>query len=84
MQKTSKKFSRFEIFIIYLHYEFPPCRYGGSSFGRCVLRVRHIGTTPNRKFGLLVKIVHKIGAVFDYWSKLVHKCGCLPAFSTCI
>jgi len=34
--------------------------------------------------GLLVKIVHKIGAVFDYWSKIVHKCGCLPAFSTCI
>ena len=34
--------------------------------------------------GLLVKIVHKSGAVFDYWSKLVHKCGCLPAFSTCI
>ena len=23
--------------------------------------------------GLLVKIVHKIGAVFVYWSKLVHK-----------
>ena len=26
-------------------------------------------------FGLLVKIVHKIGAVFIYWSKIVHKCG---------
>ena len=36
------------------------------------------------ELGLLVKIVHKIGAVFDYWSKIVHKCGCLPAFSTCI
>ena len=36
------------------------------------------------KIGLLVKIVHKSGAVFDYWSKIVHKCGYLPAFSTCI
>ena len=34
--------------------------------------------------GLLVKIVDKIGAIFVYWSKLVDKCGCLPAFSTCI
>ena len=34
--------------------------------------------------GLLVKIVHKIGVVFVYWSKIVHKCGYLPAFSTCI
>ena len=34
--------------------------------------------------GLLVKIVDKIGAVSVYWSKLVDKCGCLPAFSTCI
>ena len=33
-----------------------------------------------REPGLLVKIVHKIGAVFDYWSKIVHKCGCLPYF----
>ena len=33
-----------------------------------------------RKTGLLVKIVHKIGTVFTYWSKIVHKCGCLPAF----
>ena len=34
--------------------------------------------------GLLVKIVDKIGVVFVYWSKLVDKYGCLPAFSTCI
>ena len=34
--------------------------------------------------GLLVKIVDKIRAVFVYWSKLVDKCGYLPAFSTCI
>ena len=33
--------------------------------------------------GLLVKIVHKIGAVSVYWSKIVHKCGYLPAFFTC-
>ena len=26
-------------------------------------------------FGLLVKLVHKIGAVFIYWSELVDKCG---------
>ena len=32
------------------------------------------------KKGLLVKLVHKIGAVFIYWSKIVHKCGYLPAF----
>ena len=37
-----------------------------------------------KNLGLLVKIVHKIGAVFDYWSKIVHKCGYLPVFSTCI
>ena len=35
---------------------------------------------PWAYWGLLVKIVHKIGAVFVYWSKIVHKCGYLPAF----
>ena len=34
--------------------------------------------------GLLVKIVDKIGTIFVYWSKIVDKCGILPAFSTCI
>ena len=38
----------------------------------------------NKGLGLLVKIVDKIGVVFVYWSKLVDKYGCLPAFSTCI
>ena len=34
--------------------------------------------------GLLVKIVDKIETIFVYWSKIVDKCGSLPAFSTCI
>ena len=33
-----------------------------------------------RGSGLLVKIVDKIGAIFVYRSKIVDKCGCLPAF----
>ena len=31
-------------------------------------------------FGLLVKIVHKIGAFFTYWSKIVHKWGKFAPF----
>ena len=36
----------------------------------------------NRKdfIGLLVKIVHKIGAIFTYWSKIVHKWGKFAPF----
>ena len=32
------------------------------------------------KCGLLVKIVHKIGAIFTYWSKIVHKWGKFAPF----
>ena len=43
-----------------------------------------IGGAFFKSMGLLVKLVDKIGAVFVYWSKIVDKCGCIPAFSTCI
>ena len=57
--------------------EYPYCHMLAAGDYCCEPKVLKI-------LGLLVKIVHKIGAVFVYWSKLVHKCGYLLAFSTCI
>ena len=38
------------------------------------LKEKRVTYPPKSPFlGLLVKIVHKIGAFFVYWSKLVHK-----------
>ena len=47
-------------------------------FVQCV--THPLNPPPVRGTGLLVKIVHKIGAIFTYWSKIVHKWGTFAPF----